>query len=281
MKIAVTGSNGFIGRHVIESLLRQPGVEVVAASRQPPDPSVQSSGIRHVTLDMADPSSGDYDRLGRPDVLIHLAWAGLPNYKSLHHFETELGRQYRFIETLTRAGLPAIVCSGTCLEYGMRSGELDEGSSPGPQTSYGFAKDALRRQLVFLRETRHFNLAWARLFFMYGEGQSPHSLYSQLVAAARRGDRFFRMSGGEQLRDYLSVADVASSLVGLAMRASDAGVVNVCSGRPVTIRSLVAGWVDDNNWEIELDLGHYPYPDYEPMAFWGRNERLKRVLDSQ
>ena len=32
---------------------------------------------------------------------------------------------------------------------------------------------------------------------------------------------------------------------------------------------IIASEVHENNWEIELNLGHYPYPGYEPMAFWG------------
>jgi hypothetical protein len=33
----------------------------------------------------------------------------------------------------------------------------------------------------------------------------------------------------------------------------------------------------ENNWEIELNLGHYPYPDYEPMAFWGDSSLIRQL----
>jgi len=45
------------------------------------------------------PDSSCFDRMGRPDILVHLAWDGLPNYKSLHHFETELPKHYRFLKS--------------------------------------------------------------------------------------------------------------------------------------------------------------------------------------
>jgi len=57
--------------------------------------------------------------------------------------------------------------------------------------------------------------------------------------------------------------------------------VNVCSGRPVSVRRLVEGWIRDNGWTIDLNLGHYPYPDYEPMAFWGERRKLDRILGGQ
>jgi len=276
-KVAVSGASGFIGRHVLAELARHP-VEVIAATQDAAQLANTAKNIQVVELDLANPQSGDYERLHRPDVLIHLAWAGLPNYKSLHHFETELPRQYLFLKGLVEAGLPALLVTGTCFEYGMQSGALSEDLIPLPRTPYGYAKDALRRQLEFLRENHPFYLTWARLFYMYGEGQPKSALFSQLKAAVARNEPVFNMSGGEQLRDFLPVIDVASILVKLAFRHKDIGVVNVCSGIPISVRNLVEGWLKDNGWTIKLNLGHYDYPDYEPMVFWGDNNKLKKIL---
>jgi len=57
----------------------------------------------------------------------------------------------------------------------------------------------------------------------------------------------------------------------------DIGIINICSGEPVSIRKLVERWLHENNWKIELNLGHYPYPDYEPMAFWGDSSRIDSI----
>lgn len=278
LKIAVTGASGFVGRHVLADLAQRP-VEVVAVTRNPKRlaGSFGTSSIVH--LDIAQPRPGDYDRLGRPDLLIHLAWDGLPNYKSLHHFETELPRQYRFLKGVIEAGLPALLVTGTCFEYGMQSGPLSEDLDTHPTNPYGLAKDVLRRQLEFLRLSRPFTLIWARLFYMYGEGQPKNSIYSQLKEALARGDQVFNMSGGEQLRDYLPVEEVARLIVTLARKQRDLGILNVCAGQPVSVRKLVEGWLQKRGWGIKLNLGYYPYPDYEPMAFWGDRRRLDTVLE--
>lgn len=231
-----------------------------------------------VPLDLREPPENVLDRMGRPDVLIHLAWGGLPNYKSLHHFEEELPAQYRFLRGLVESGLKNLVVAGTCFEYGMQFGRLDENLETRANNPYGFSKDVLRCQLQYLQKVKAFNLTWARLFYLYGEGQAESSLLSQLKSAVNRGDETFNMSGGEQLRDYLPVSEVAKYLVSLAMTTQDNGILNICSGNPISVRRLVEGWIKDHGWSIELNLGYYPYPDYEPMAFWGGRKKLESCL---
>lgn len=268
MKVAVTGASGFVGRHVLTELIKHEA-DIVAVTRDASNLSDFIGSIQVVEMDIANPSPDSYERLGKPEVLIHLAWDGLPNYRSLHHFEMELPRQYQFLKTLIQSGLPSLLVTGTCFEYGMQSGALAAEMQTKPDNAYGYAKDALRQQLEFLQTTKPFKLTWGRLFYMYGDGQPDTSLYPKLKEAVLRGDLVFNMSGGEQLRDYLRVEEVAQQIVRLAMGKGDAGVVNICSGVPISVRRLVENWLAENNWTIELNLGHYPYPDYEPMAFWG------------
>jgi len=207
-------------------------------------------------------------------VAIHLAWDGLPNYTSLHHFEQELPRHYSFLKKLVKAGLPSLLVTGTCFEYGMQNGPLSEDLPTLPVNPYGLAKDTLRRQLECLQKQIPFEFTWCRLFYMYGDGQPAGSLFSQLKKAVERGDAVFNMSGGEQLRDYLPVKDVARYIAALAVSGKGAGLVNVCSGKPISVRGLVENWLKEHGWHIELNLGYYPYPDYEPMAFWGDSHKL-------
>jgi dTDP-6-deoxy-L-talose 4-dehydrogenase (NAD+) len=162
----------------------------------------------------------------------------------------------------------------------MQSGQLSEAMEVNPDNPYAFAKDTLRRQLEYLRKSQPFALTWARLFYLYGDGQAESSLLPQLKRAVKEDQAFFNMSGGEQLRDYLSVIDVAKNLVMLALNRADIGVINLCSGNPISVRKLVEGWVEENGWKIELNLGHYPYPNYEPLAFWGDRKKLDSFLSS-
>lgn len=273
MKIAVTGATGFIGKHVLAELERH-DVEVVSIVRSSSSKVIESTKARVVQVDMYKAPTNMFELMGHPDALIHLAWNGLPNYKSLHHFETELPAQFRFLKALIESGLSSLVVAGTCFEYGMQSGVLNETLETRPSNPYGFAKDMLRRQLGYLKQTNPFALTWARLFYLYGEGQADSSLLPQLKKAVERGDKVFNMSGGEQLRDYFPVSEIAKRLVALALVSKDVGAINVCSGQPISVRRLVESWIKENDWTISLNLGYYAYPDYEPMAFWGDAQKL-------
>jgi dTDP-6-deoxy-L-talose 4-dehydrogenase (NAD+) len=269
MKVAVTGARGFIGRHVLGELAQR-GAEVIATERPGvvrDRPAV--ANIQWIALDIARPPQDPYAVLGNPDVLLHLAWDGLPNYRSPHHLESELPRQFDFLSKLIRGGLPALVAVGTCLEYGPQSGALAANFETRPTNPYGWAKDALRKRLQQLQSDHPYKLTWARLFYMFGDDQAATSLFSMLKAAVAAGHKQFPMSGGEQLRDYLPVSEVARQLADLAMALGDPGPVNVCSGRPISVRRLVEDWIEQNGWNIEPRYGALPYPDYEPMAFWG------------
>lgn len=269
MKIAVTGARGFVGRHVLAELARR-DVDVVASYRPTASSIVPAMArLQWVSLDLACPPEDCFTALHRPDVLLHLAWGGLPNYRSSHHVEVEMPRHLAFLENVVRNGLSALVVAGTCLEYGLQSGALAPGADTLPTTSYGTAKDALRRRLQALQAECSFSLTWARLFYMYGDDQPATSLWPSLKAAALAGRSEFPMSGGEQLRDYLPVEEVASDLAGLALAPADRGPVNVCSGQPVSVRDFVENKIRQNGWHITPIYGELPYTDYEPMAFWG------------
>lgn len=279
MKIAITGAAGFIGRHVLTELASQ-HVEIVALDQRLVQPDLYDADFEFVQLAMEDCSESTFSQIGKPDCVIHLAWGGLPNYLSLHHFQDELPLQYRFLSQLINSGLNSLVVVGTCFEYGMQSGELTETMYTQPDNPYGFAKNCLRQQLAFLQNEKPFNFSWARLFYLFGDGQAKNSLLPQLKRAVELGDSIFNMSGGEQLRDYLSIKDVAQKLVKLAMHQSNIGVVNLCSGKPISVRRLVEGWIKENDWDIQLNLGYYTYPEYEPFASWGNSSKLDHHLAS-
>lgn len=280
--ILVTGASGFIGQYVVGHLLEK-GHRVIASARDA-EKAAQAAWFPRVTFrpyDLHRPQTGNlWEYFERPDCLIHLAWGGLPNYKDLFHFETELPAQYAFLKSMIESGLPDLTVAGTCFEYGFQSGPLSETLLPQPANPYGMAKDTLRKFLEFLQVKQSFTLKWMRLFYLYGEGQNEKSLFSQLEKAIRNGNEVFNMSGGEQLRDFLPISTAADYLVQTALQNRIAGVVNCCSGRPISVRKLVEEHIRQQQANIRLNLGHYPYPDYEPMAFWGDNRKLNSIISN-
>ncbi|MDR1789403.1 MAG: NAD(P)-dependent oxidoreductase [Opitutaceae bacterium] len=276
MNIAITGATGFIGGHLLRELAATPHTLAVITRPSSPTPTLPAR-VTALPFDLTGAGADAFARLGSPDLLIHLAWGALGDFQSPAHMTDELPLHFNFLRALVTGGLPRLVVVGTCFEYGLQNGGLSEDAPCDPVTWYGLAKLSLLRQLQLLQRAHPFELLWPRLFYLHGDGQPRNSIHAQLMRAIAAGDREFPMSAGEQLRDYLPVTEVARLLARLATSPAT-GVVNVCSGRPVSLRRQVETWIAERGASIVPLLGRYPYRDYEPLAFWGSTRRLQTLL---
>src|SRR5688500_14906361 len=148
-KILVTGATGFIGNYVVRELLKR-NYQVIATSSNiiKAEKANWFPSVEYVNADISTLVAG-HDNVNaffkQPNRVIHLAWPGLPNYRELFHFEKNLPLQYAFIKNLVNSGINNITITGTCFEYGMKEGCLQEDIVTDPQNSYGLAKDSLRK----------------------------------------------------------------------------------------------------------------------------------------
>jgi nucleoside-diphosphate-sugar epimerase len=263
-KILVTGATGFIGNYVIDALLKK-GCTIIATSSNESKAAktVWFNKVQYIAFNLLQfDNSVNYQAFfGNPDAVIHLAWEGLPNYNAAFHTEENLPRHFAFIKNLVANGQRDMTITGTCFEYGMQKGCLAEDMHAVPVNAYAIAKDSLRRQLEQLQQQKSFHFKWVRLFYLYGAGQNPNSLLSQLDKALENGEQVFNMSGGEQVRDYLTVEKVAGYIACIALQNEVEGIINCCSGIPVTVNSLVESYLEGKGKAILLNKGYYTYAD--------------------
>ena len=279
--ILVTGATGFIGNYVVEELLRK-GYHVIATSAHTKN-AIDKAWFDKVIykpfdLSLFDNTVNYFEYFLKPDLMIHLAWPGLPNYKNEFHVTKNLPAQIRFLKNILDNGLKNIAVTGTCLEYGMKEGRLSEEMECEPANAYAIAKNELRKYLAHYALENNISLKWIRLFYLFGKGQNPKSLFSQLENAILKREPVFNMSGGEQVRDYLPIELAAKYICIIALQDHVSGIINCCSGEPVKIIDLVEKFIKETGAEIKLNKGFYPYPDYEPMEFWGDNLKLKKII---
>lgn len=281
MRILVTGASGFIGNYVINYLLANTDAELIATSKSIDKASTCSwfGKVKYVPWTIGNTNTENiFTKFYQPDLCIHLAWDGLPNFISKKHNTIYLENHMHFLNAMIGQGLKKLTVTGTCLEYGMIEGELNESMPSRPVISYAQGKNQLREFLSELQKKESFELDWVRLFYMYGKGQGPKSILSLLAKHIENNEPVFNMSKGDQLRDYLHVKTIAEVIVKLALLNHGNGIVNCCSGKPISIKQLVEDFIDNNGSSIKLKLGYYAYPDYEPFQFWGSTKKLNSLL---
>jgi dTDP-6-deoxy-L-talose 4-dehydrogenase (NAD+) len=278
LKVLVTGASGFIGKHLIPKLLEKKH-QVVAIVRS--IKSIQDlewfSRIQIIQCELYESYEDIFDNQADFDILIHLAWQNLPNYKESFHISKNLPKNYEFLKAAVDKKIPHIFVMGTCLEYGMQSGALSEDLETKPLVAYGIAKDTLRKSLEKLKSERNFIFQWLRLFYIYGQGKSDTSILSQLDKALKNGEEEFKMSIGTQLRDYLSIEEVIDNIILVISNPNVQGVINCCSGNPISVLDLVKKRCKNLGVNIRLNRGFYDVPQYEPFEFWGIPNKINKI----
>jgi nucleoside-diphosphate-sugar epimerase len=273
MHVAVTGGNGFLGKPAVEAL-NNLGAVVRSASRSPKPPDT----VVGVYLDVSDRRTWENILIPfPPQRLLHLAWDHLDNFEDPRHYLEVLPDHLAFLTWCAKNGITDITVAGTCLEYGKQNGEMFEDTTAQPVIAYAIAKDALRRGLGHAAACIPFTLKWARIFFVRGDDDEEKGVFKAVREAARAGKESIDLTWGEQLRDYLSRAEIGSFLAHLCLQDEVDGTVNCCSGTLISIRRAIetfaAAWP-----RLRLDFGKLPYRNYEPMAVWGNRGKMDRVL---
>ena len=276
MKVVLTGGTGFIGQYV-RKLLTKSEHDVLLVVREQANIGSLGANEKFVIANLRDDRDNWFEYLDRPDVLLHLAWGGLPNYLDNYHVEIELPIQSRFLCNIISSGLRKLVVTGTCYEYGLTSGALGESQVTNPNTPYGISKDRLRRLLSDLKSEIDFEFTWARIFYPYGEGQSEIAIYSQLRSAIIDGDSQFKMGSGKQILDFISVERVANALFSLATRCGGVGIVNIGSGEPQSVLDFVQDQIRELGSQLVPLIGTIPDRKFESQAFWADTSKLNSL----
>jgi dTDP-6-deoxy-L-talose 4-dehydrogenase (NAD+) len=201
----------------------------------------------------------------------------LPNYQQNFHITQNLPATVELVEQLIHAGLKRIAIAGTCYEYGLQNGPMQEDQPTNPVNLYAIAKDSLRRTVASLCDQHQVSWCWLRIFYPYGEGQNPKSLLPSLEQAIKAGEATFPMSSGRQLRDFVSVDEVANQLMLLAMHPKAFGIYNGGSGMPRSLREVAEERIATLGSSIQLTLGVFHDRTDEPLAFWADMTRLKQL----
>ncbi len=216
------------------------------------------------------------------DILVHLAWPSLDNYFHKNHSKEYPKSHFEFIKKLQKNNLKNILITGTCLEYGIKSGSIKEDDICKPNTEYGKGKLKLLLKLKKLKKKENFKLNWLRLFYIYSEYPKTNTLLNELLIKSKK-NKFFIVNKPNETRDFMDIKKIIKIIFRLTKRFKDYGVINVGSGKPKKIKNIVKKFIKQkkiNNKKIIMKKNNnYDELKFENKAFWADTTKLKRILN--
>jgi nucleoside-diphosphate-sugar epimerase len=275
MKVLVSGANGYIGRYVVSSLVDR-GHDVVVAVRGQKDSALQCDVFNG---DILASTPDIYERTGRPDVLVHMAWEDGFLHRSESHL-ANVQNHVRFVENMLKGGLSQIVTAGTAHEIGYHVGAVDETTPTRPMHPYGIAKNYLRQAQAYLCEVHGAVNQWTRCYYIWGDDVRNSSIFTKLLEAEARGQKTFPLNDGELLYDFINVKDLGDMIARVALQKKVTGIINCSSGEPVSLKTMVLRFIETNNLKIVPVWGEFPIRPYDSRAIWGDNTKIKEVMDN-
>jgi nucleoside-diphosphate-sugar epimerase len=257
--VLLTGATGFVGRHV-HAALNEAGRPVRVVARPSSVTGLEALDLERlvVTPDLfAESSAWWASTFDGVDTVLHVAWYAEPGrYLTAPENLDCLVGTLAMARGAAAAGVRRFVGIGTCFEYDLTVGRLSVDTPLRPVTPYAAAKAAAFLALSQWLPSQGVELAWCRLFYLYGEGEDSRRLVAHIrmrMEAAEPVD----LTSGTQVRDFMDVADAARRIVSVASGAEQ-GAVNVCSGVPITVRELAERIADGYGRRDLLRFGARP-----------------------
>ena len=269
--VLLTGGTGFVGRQIARSLLAH-GYRVTLVLRPG---GLQRAGFAAAELSVVETNDvfGETAawwsaRLAEIDTVIHSAWYVEPGkyLDSERNIDCVRGT-VPLAEACVQRGVRHFIGIGTCFEYRLPNAAITAESAAGPVTLYAAAKLALQYLLQRRFEGTGTAFTWARLFYLYGEGEHPARLYPTLHRKLSAGEPM-HLSSGDKLRDFLDVVKAGEMIATLA-QTGQTGIANICSGRAMTIREIAEGIADIYGRRDLLEFGHAVAHPRDPQVVVG------------
>jgi len=275
--IAITGATGFVGRQILSALFRSDcslRLIVRKGSRLPsyleklPAEFVETSDLFSESLERLR------ELLKNVDTLIHAAWYAEPGLylTSLVNIDCLIGT-LRLAQAFTDCNGRRFIGLGTCFEYDLSQGRLHPDSSMKPQSLYAACKASAYQVLKELFSLAHKEFTWCRLFYLYGEGEDERRLVPYLRRRLSAGEPA-ELTSGKQIRDFMDVREAGRMIAEEALGERQ-GVINICSGVPISVKELAEKIADEYGRRDLLRFGIRSENQVDPPCVVGVRETFR------
>lgn len=294
MILALTGSTGFLGRHLGAKLAQRGHTlrALIRPSAQAPE-WTSSDNVQCITGALGDDGQWVTKLLEGADVLVHLAAVGVQARDRDWRRATDLNvrESVSLVHEAHRHGVKHTVVTGTCLEYaghgrlpdapwtGQPAPLCDEDSPLEPSEAYGATKAAGGTAMRALARELGHALTYLRVASLYGSDDDADKLLPAALRTLRAAETF-SMSPGAQVREWLHVDDACTAIAAAIEQPGDGiQTLNVGTGEGVTLAGLVTGLARALERPTELvRVGAKPYRPGEPHHLVMDVRRAQRAL---
>lgn len=275
MKILVTGANGYLGSGIVKAILDR-GYEVIAVDFKVNHVDNRAKKVAINLFEIENP----FDYLGRPDVLLHLAWRdGFVHYSSAHI--DDLPKHYNFVKKIAEAGCKHIAIMGSMHEIGFFEGSINEKTPCHPTTPYGIGKNALRDLAEMVCKNNNIVFQWLRGYYIVGNSKYGSSIFSKITAAVQEGKSEFPFTLGQNQYDFIDYDEFCNQVAAVVSQNNEQGIINICSGHPEKLADRVERFIKENNYNIKLQYGAFPDRPYDSKAIWGDSKKIDKIMKAE
>lgn len=235
LRVLLTGHDGFTGVH-LRRVLERRGHAVVPFEAD----LTRADETRRAVAD------------ARPQAAIHLAALSyVPDGESDKVYAVNAVGSGNLLQSLAELDeMPhRVILASSSQVYGSAGGMIGEETPLAPINHYGASKAAMEF-IASARETPP--VVIARPFNYTGRGQEPRFLVPKLVEAFRERRPRIELGNVDIERDMSDVRWIVACYVALLEAGSATGVYNLCSGRSVSIRVLIATLARLTGHEVEI-----------------------------
>ncbi|MEY2516008.1 MAG: UDP-glucuronate 4-epimerase, partial [bacterium] len=214
------------------------------------------------------------------DAVVHLAGrAGVrPSFqKTTLYCDVNVTGTAVLLQSAAEAGVPRFVFASSSSVYGDGADTpfREDGGLGTPLSPYAATK-LVGEHICHTYRPRIANIAALRLFSVYGPAQRPDLAIHKFAERISAGESIPVLGSLDSFRDYTFVDDIVAGIVAALQTAEPWLVVNLGSGRPITLGDMIAG--------IETELGLPATKDMLPPAegdlfgTWADVSRARDVL---
>lgn len=249
MQAVVVGASGFIGSHLVDSLLAA-GYRVKALARHLPgliSPVAQANPALTLSpLSMAD-GLALQEAMEGAELVFHLASGSLPqssNRDPQADVQVNLLGALKVFEAARQAQVQRLVMvSSGGTVYGVpQQVPIAEGHPTEPTCSYGISKLAIEKYVALYRQLHGLDGLVLRVANPYGERQrldATQGVVPVFLGKALRGEPLQIWGDGSTVRDFLHISDVVTALLAAAHYQGEERLFNVGSGEGLSLNQLV------------------------------------------